>query len=214
MKKLYLITLLSLMLCASCMKKAETDPEVIAMRGLVNRVVPEYSEKILLQRLENDTIDRFEIEMKRKKLVIRGNNANSMAVGLNHYLKYYCMAQYSWFKEEPLQIPAAMPMVPEKVSLSARVPDRFFLNYCTFGYTLPWWDCPWLSQDKRACGMRYGVTWASPMRKSAAILQVRRTFPGIVCRTLTDGVDHCRCHGLKTKRSCKSKSLPVSANST
>ena len=42
MKKLYLITLLSLMLCVSCTKKAETDPEVIAMRGLVNRVVPEY----------------------------------------------------------------------------------------------------------------------------------------------------------------------------
>ena len=140
MKKLYLITLLSLMLCVSCTKKAETDPEVIAMRGLVNRVVPEYSDNIVLERLENDSVDRFEIESRGKRLVIRGNNANSMAVGLNHYLKYYCMAQYSWFKEEPLQIPATMPAVPEKVSLSARVPDRFFLNYCTFGYTLPWWD--------------------------------------------------------------------------
>ena len=91
MKKLYLLTLLSLLLCFSCTKKAETDPEVIAMRGLVNRVVPEYSQNIVLKRLENDTVDRFEIEMKKNKLVIRGNNANSMAVGLNHYLKYYCM---------------------------------------------------------------------------------------------------------------------------
>ena len=140
MKKCYLITLLSLVLCFSCSKKAENDPEVIAMRGLVNRVVPEYSENIVLERLENDTVDRFEIETKGKDLVIRGNNANSMAVGLNHYLKYYCKAQYSWFKEEALQIPAAMPAVPEKVSLSARVPDRFFLNYCTFGSTLPWWN--------------------------------------------------------------------------
>ena len=138
MKKLHLLALLGLVLCFGCTKK-ETDPEVIAMRGLVNRVVPEYSEKIVLERLA-DTVDRFEIETKGKNLVIRGNNANSMAVGLNHYLKYYCMAQYSWFKEEPLQIPAIMPSVPEKVSLSARVPDRFFLNYCTFGYTLPWWD--------------------------------------------------------------------------
>ena len=135
MKKLYLFALLGLVLCVGCTKK-ETDPEVIAMRGLVNRVVPEYSQNIVLERLA-DTIDRFEIETVGKNLVIRGNNANSMAVGLNHYLKYYCMAQYSWFMEEPLQIPAAMPAVPEKVSLSARVPDRFFLNYCTFGYTLP-----------------------------------------------------------------------------
>ena len=129
MRKLSLIALLGLMLCFSCTKKAETDPEVIAMRGLVNRVVPGYSKNIVLERLENDTVDCFEIETKGKNLVIRGNNANSMAVGLNHYLKYYCMAQYSWFKEEPLQIPAIMPKVAEKVSLSARVPDRFFLNY-------------------------------------------------------------------------------------
>ena len=138
MKNRYLLCLLSLVLCIGCTKK-ETDPEVIAMRGLVDRVVPEYSANIVLERLENDTIDRFEMETKGKNLVIRGNNANSMAVGLNHYLKYYCMAQYSWFKEEPLQIPATMPAVPEKVSLTARVPDRFFLNYCTYGYTMPWW---------------------------------------------------------------------------
>ena len=137
MKNLHLIALLGLVLCFGCMKK-ETDPEIVAMRGLVNRVVPEYSQNIVLERLA-DTIDRFEIETKGQKLVIRGNNANSMAVGLNHYLKYYCKAQYSWFMEEPLQIPVTMPTVPEKVSLSARVPDRFFLNYCTYGYTMPWW---------------------------------------------------------------------------
>ena len=90
MKRLYFFALLSLVLCASCTKK-ETDPEVVAMRGLVNRVVPEYSQGIVLERLA-DTIDRFEIETQGKSLVIRGNNANSMAVGLNHYLKYYCKA--------------------------------------------------------------------------------------------------------------------------
>ena len=137
MKNLHLIALLGLVLCFGCMKK-ETDPEIVAMRGLVNRVVPEYSQNIVLERLA-DTIDRFEIETEGKNLVIRGNNTNSMAVGLNHYLKYYCMAQFSWFQEEPLQIPATMPKVAEKVAMNARVPDRFFLNYCTYGYTMPWW---------------------------------------------------------------------------
>ena len=149
MKKLHLIFILCLALCCAC-TKTETDPEVIAMRKLVDRVVPEYSKDIVLERLETDSAlfaegttaceDRFELESKGKKLIIRGNNANSMAVGLNHYLKYYCMAQYSWFKEEVLELPATMPTVPEEVSLSVRVPNRFFLNYCTFGYTMPWWD--------------------------------------------------------------------------
>ena len=139
MKKLYLFALLGLVFCFGCTKR-DSGVEVFAMRNLVNRVVPEYSKNIVLEELEDNGVDRFEIETKGRNLVIRGNNANSMAVGLNHYLKYYCNAQYSWFETEPLQIPAVMPKVTEKVTLSARVPDRFFLNYCTFGYTMPWWD--------------------------------------------------------------------------
>ena len=138
MKKLFVIAILGLVLCVSCTKK-ETDPEVISARALVDRVVPEYSQHIVLERLAADSIDQFEIETIGKNLVIRGNNANSMAVGLNHYLKYYCKAQYSWFMEEALEIPAEIPVVNEKVCETARVPERFFLNYCTFGYTMPWW---------------------------------------------------------------------------
>ena len=138
MKKLYLIALLGLLLCVSCSKK-EPDPEVIAMRGLVNRVIPEFSDQIILERL-NDTVDRYEFESIDNKIVIRGNNANSMAVGLNRYLKYYCHAEFPWFMEEALEMPATLPMVPGKVSETARVPERFFLNYCTFGYTMPWWS--------------------------------------------------------------------------
>ena len=138
MKKLSLIALLGLLLCFSCTKK-ETDPEVIAMRGLINRVIPEFSSQIKLERL-NDTVDRYELESVGKKIVIRGNNANSMAVGLNRYLKYYCRAEFPWFMEEALEMPATLPSVPEKVSETARVPERFFLNYCTFGYTMPWWS--------------------------------------------------------------------------
>ena len=138
MKKTLLIALFALLCCVSCQKK-ETDPEVLAMRGLINRVIPEFSDQIKLERL-NDTIDRYEFEWKGNKLVIRGNNANSMAVGLNRYLKYYCKAEFPWFMEEALEMPQQLPMVPVKVSETARVPERFFLNYCTFGYTMPWWS--------------------------------------------------------------------------
>ncbi len=118
----------------------EYEPDIVAMHRLVKRVVPEYAKDIVIERLPSDSVDCFELESRGDKLVIRGNNANSMAVGLNHYLKYYCLAQYSWFKEEPLEIPTVMPRVPKKVSLKARVKERFFLNYCTYGYTMPWWD--------------------------------------------------------------------------
>jgi Alpha-N-acetylglucosaminidase (NAGLU). len=139
MKKLFLPLLLGLLLLAGCAPK-EKDPEVIAMRGLVNRVVPQHSKSIILEKLPSDSSDCFEIESRGKKIIIRGNNANSMAVGLNHYLKYYCNAQYSWFEADSLEMPETLPVIPEKVSMCARVEDRFFLNYCTYGYTMPWWS--------------------------------------------------------------------------
>ncbi len=50
MKKNHLILILCIVLCVAC-TKTETDPECVAMRGLVNRVVPEYSKNIVLERL-------------------------------------------------------------------------------------------------------------------------------------------------------------------
>ena len=139
MRRNLLFAFIGLLLCVSC-ARPETDPEIIAMRGLLNRVVPDYADKFKLERIENDSVDCFELESGGRKIVIRGNNANSMAVGLNHYLKYYCKAQYSWFEADKLEMPAELPTIPEKVSEQARVSERFFLNYCTYGYTMPWWS--------------------------------------------------------------------------
>ena len=35
-----------------------------------------------------------------------------------------------------------MPLPDRTISGRALVPERFFLNYCTFGYTMPWWKWP------------------------------------------------------------------------
>ena len=62
-----------------------------------------------------------------------------MAVGLNHYLNDFCHTTVSWYAADAVVVPEQMPAVPVAVSGKALVDDRFFLNYCTFGYTMPWW---------------------------------------------------------------------------
>ncbi len=84
--------------------------------------------------------DRFVFETAGNNLIVRENNANSMAVGLNHYLRYYCKTNISWYANNPVQLPKTLPAVPTKISRNARCENRFFLNYCTFGYTMPWWQ--------------------------------------------------------------------------
>jgi len=85
--------------------------------------------------------DVFTLESKNGKIVIGGNNAGSMAVGLNRYLNRYCKVTVSWYGSHlDSELPEVLPPVPTPERVTARVPQRFFLNYCTWGYTMPFWN--------------------------------------------------------------------------
>lgn len=135
MKHLFSIAAALSILFCSC---SETDREVKAAKDLTKRVIPEQSSHFKFVHLEDST-DCFTLESKGDKIIIGGNNANSMAFGLNYYLKNYCLTTVSWNVNDPLYMPKTLPSVPEKVALEAKAKDRFFLNYCTYGYTMPWW---------------------------------------------------------------------------
>jgi len=135
MKKLFAL-MMTLLLCQSI--KAG-DVEVF--NGLVGRLLPNLQQKIEAKQLPAKTTgDYFTLQTKRGKLIVGGNNANSMAVGLNYYLKYYCNTTVSWFKDDKFLAPTTLPAIEKPIEINARVPQRFFLNYCTFGYTMPWWN--------------------------------------------------------------------------
>ena len=106
--------------------------------ALAGRIVPGYADNIVFRQIE-DSVDVFEIRSEGGKLIISGNNANSMATGLNYYLKNSCNVTVSWYAFDPVQYPSEMPSVEVPVRVEARTKNRFFLNYCTFGYTMPWW---------------------------------------------------------------------------
>jgi alpha-N-acetylglucosaminidase len=110
------------------------------INSLMHRIAPAYENQLLFETIPLDSgKDVFEMEALNGKIVIRGNDFNSMAVGLNYYLKYYCHASVSWYKNDKIDLPPIMPGIPQKIRKVARVKNRFFLNYCTFGYTMPWW---------------------------------------------------------------------------
>ncbi|MCI1778862.1 MAG: alpha-N-acetylglucosaminidase [Bacteroidales bacterium] len=116
-----------------------TDNEIVSVRGLVHRLIPEQEKNFVFRLLPNTEKDQFRIESNAGKIIIEGNNANSMAVGLNHYLKYYCHVEVGWYTTDTFKMPAKLPAVESPITVNARCKNRFFLNYCTFGYTMPWW---------------------------------------------------------------------------
>ncbi|MCQ2148745.1 MAG: alpha-N-acetylglucosaminidase [Bacteroidales bacterium] len=116
------------------------DTGTKSAKALAERIIGEKSASIRFETLKGEQKDVYEIETVRNRVVIRGNNANSMAMGLNRYLQEYCLAQVSWYDYNPVELPETLPPVPEKVRVESLLPYRFFLNYCTYGYTLPFWN--------------------------------------------------------------------------
>lgn len=133
--------LLLLLGCFPLLLQAKTA-NVKAIEALTSRLLPSYSEYFVFEEtgVKNET-DYFVLKSTEdKKISISGNNANSMAMGLNYYLKYYCKTTVSWYADIPVEMPKRLPQIKEPVSIEAKVPTRFFLNYCTYGYTMPFWQ--------------------------------------------------------------------------
>ncbi len=131
--------LASLLLLSACSIFAD---DVTAFKNLVGRILPSYSAQIEGKKLapQGKNGDFFTLSTENGKLIVGGNSANSMAVGLNYYLKYYCNTTVSWYVEDKFEMPATLPVIDKPLTIRARVKERFFLNYCTFGYTMPWWN--------------------------------------------------------------------------
>ena len=132
MKKIFFLLLCALAIC-SC-----KEPEVRSAEALAARLMGSRSVKIKFVN-SGQAGDGFELRSQGGRVVISAGNANSMAVGLNYYLKNCCHACVSLYDYNPVVLPDTLPNVGEPVRVKARVQDRFFLNYCTFGYTMPFW---------------------------------------------------------------------------
>lgn len=125
---------LSILLFSSCASRNDDR----AVRGLARRVIPEQERNFVFNVVE-DTVQYYEIESSGDKIVISGDCSNSVAVGLNRYLNDWCLATVSWNADDPVEMPAVLPKVESPVRVESLTDTRFFLNYCTFGYTMPWW---------------------------------------------------------------------------
>lgn len=134
-RRLFSALLIVVMLLSAC----GTDPDVKAVRELARRVMPEYASRIEFEKMDAPA-DCFVLRnLPDGSLLVQGRNAVSMAAGLGHYLRYVCKTDYSWLEDQPMSLPEVMPAVKEPIRLDCKVPIRFMLNYCTYGFTTTWW---------------------------------------------------------------------------
>ncbi|UDQ97097.1 alpha-N-acetylglucosaminidase TIM-barrel domain-containing protein [Lentisphaerota bacterium WC36G] len=126
----------------SCNKTA--DMKTIfkkAAEDLIERRLPAgYSKLFVVEILEkSDNEDIFEIETINNKVILRGTDGIAVASALNWYLKYHCKVQFSAVHEN-LKMPKVLPILTEKVRKTTTLKYRTAYNYCTYSYTMPWWN--------------------------------------------------------------------------
>jgi alpha-N-acetylglucosaminidase len=111
-----------------------------AVKDLINRWFPSYAGSFQIQTIPaENNLDVFEIESNGDKIVLSGNNGISLASALGYYLKNYCHLDISW-NGSNLEMPAKLPVVAEKIHKSSPYKYRYYLNYCTFNYSMSWWN--------------------------------------------------------------------------
>lgn len=116
------------------------------INGLLERIDKGASRKFLIEQQPSAAgTDFFELDQKGDKVVIRGNNYVSIATGLNWYLKYYAGVHLSW-NGMSAKLPAILPPVTKKERRETTLPYRYDLNYCTYSYSMPFWD--WARWEK------------------------------------------------------------------
>ena len=115
-----------------------------AIRALIDRVTFEGFNKHFLFASIPETepgYDRFILESEGDRIRISASGANAASAGFYHYIKTYMGCNISVITRN-VPITAETPLVPVAGRVERQNPFvyRYFLNYCTYSYTMAFWD--------------------------------------------------------------------------
>lgn len=112
-----------------------------ATEALVKRLLPEHARdfKIIITGVQDDGKDCWKLYGRKGKIVLEGTNGVSAASALKYYLNEFCSCQIGWCGDN-LNLPKTLPLPSKEVSRISPYRYRYYLNYCTFNYTMSWWD--------------------------------------------------------------------------
>ena len=143
----YIFSALLLMFTALLPLKAERNPaSVVALAERIGG--PGTAEKFIfdLEPVRGVSEETFSIGKEGGKIVIKGNSLSALTTGLGWFLNHYLNVNISWNslnEGKPGQPYAELPAIDRiKVDGESRSCDakyRYYLNYCTFGYSMTSW---------------------------------------------------------------------------
>ena len=107
-----------------------------AFFGLIERLTnKKYVEKFVLREIPSESgMDEYRLFDEGEKIVIEATSGVAAGVCFNYYLKNIC-GVYRGFITDSGVLPLVPPSVGKTVERKSLYHYRYFVNYCTFGYS-------------------------------------------------------------------------------
>jgi len=133
-------TLVIVAIALVCGKPGFGQLDKAAAGAFVQRIVGDRASAFLVDYVApSGGKDVFELESRGGKIVLRGSNGVSVGSALNCYLREYCHSLVTWDGVD-LRLPVVLPTVKVPVRRETPYQYRYYINYCTFNYSMAWWD--------------------------------------------------------------------------
>ncbi len=139
MKRILIICVIaSLFSCRTQIKETAVQKNISSLA--IRILGKEYAKNFIFEQIESTSDkDEFELSFIDDKILIKGNTPVAMASGLNWYLKYYTNTHISW-EARQMNLPDKFPIFDKPVIKKSPFTYSYYLNYCTFNYTMAFWD--------------------------------------------------------------------------
>jgi alpha-N-acetylglucosaminidase len=120
--------------------RAQQSAMLPAASALVARVVPGRAREFIIESLPPAAgHDVFEVASRGARVVLRGSSGVAIASALNWYLEHVAGVTVA-LPLKPVALAAPLPPVPAMVRITTPYTTRYFFNYCTFSYSMAWWN--------------------------------------------------------------------------
>lgn len=109
-----------------------------AATELLKKLLPSHYEQLEIQILPQP-LEYFDITGETGHIIIKACNILNVGSALKHYLRYCCKCSFSW-NGDHIKLPQKLPKPIANIHKECKHKYRYYLNYCTFGYSMAWWD--------------------------------------------------------------------------
>jgi alpha-N-acetylglucosaminidase len=126
---------------ASATLLQQDSTQLEAAQGVLQRQLGSHYVEFRLSMLQDDTAPAYptyEIEASGGKVDVRGTSAVAICRGVYTYLREQCGAMITWSGKH-LELPSPLPSLARQ-RVVCPYQHVQYLNPCTFGYTMAFWD--------------------------------------------------------------------------